>query len=772
MIITCNECESSFQVDDRLIQETGSKVRCSKCSAVFVVYPQADEAGAALETDGDAESEDLGLDLGLDLEGEESDDDLSVTGLDAEESELDLSAFDENDDDQSTEVSETLDSDELELDLNLDAQLDEDADTASGETGPMDDELPDLGDLGDLAELDDEQLSEEELDAELEDLDSELAGLDIDLDGDDDADEDLDLGALDLEEEEEAEPEPVQAQDSEDLELDLDFEDQDGTAKGDEVVETDELDLSDLELELGDETDADAGDEAGGEDLELDLGDETEATEDQEVVETDELDLSDLELELGDEAEAGSESAAVDEGLELDLGEQPEDIAAVAAPADQADGELDLSDLEELVDSDKAVDTPVDAGDELDLEFQIGEDGETADEASATGADEELDLSDISEMLESDESPAAESADEKEGEELELEFDIGDEKTTDDEMLDIEQMLEDGEDAGTRDEKPPGGTQELDLELESAADEPDTIESDLELDLESELAEQEQLFEDDAAAGAEQLESNLLSDDDMESLDEVESEELEFAGADGNESAISDDFATDDFSESDDFGQTSVLPEEDDQAAVAAAGPAPTAPKVRSKKPVMIGFLVLVLISGILIVPKMLGVKIPFVSDIKIPFLSDVDMRIPFLSDLINPEQQDVAGNLKINPLGRTINGRFVENAKVGRLFVIQGKIRNDYDHPRSFIKVTGRIFQKGGREVKKATVYCGNVLSGKELSAMNMAAIQKRLKNRFGDRRSNVKVPKGRMVPFMIVFDRLPANLDEFSVEVAGSSI
>ena len=180
MIITCNECGSSFQVEDRLIQETGSKVRCSKCSAVFVVYPQADDAGAALETDEGAESEDLSLDLGLDFEGEQGDDELSVAGLDTTESELDLADFDETNADQPDEVPAMLDSDELELDLNLDSGLAKDEQPASGELESMDDELPDLEDLGDLAGLDDGELSEEDLDAELEDLDSELAaGLDL-----------------------------------------------------------------------------------------------------------------------------------------------------------------------------------------------------------------------------------------------------------------------------------------------------------------------------------------------------------------------------------------------------------------------------------------------------------------------------------------------------------------------------------------------------------------------------------------------------------------
>jgi hypothetical protein len=175
---------------------------------------------------------------------------------------------------------------------------------------------------------------------------------------------------------------------------------------------------------------------------------------------------------------------------------------------------------------------------------------------------------------------------------------------------------------------------------------------------------------------------------------------------------------------------------------------------------------------GVVIIPNMLGIKIPYISDIKIPYLSDLNVKIPYLSDWLNPEPQDVAGNLKLIPLGNTINGKFVDNAKSGQLFVIQGQIKNDYDHPRSYIKVTGTLFLKGKKIAKTATVYCGNMLSSSALTAMKITAINGKLRNRSGDKKSNFKVKTGQRVPFMIVFDKLPRNLDEYTVEVEGSSL
>jgi hypothetical protein len=138
---------------------------------------------------------------------------------------------------------------------------------------------------------------------------------------------------------------------------------------------------------------------------------------------------------------------------------------------------------------------------------------------------------------------------------------------------------------------------------------------------------------------------------------------------------------------------------------------------------------------------------------------------------LLKSQEQDIAGNLKITPVGTTITHKFIENTSAGDIFVIVGQVRNEYDHPRSFIKITGKLYRKGKALVKTTTVYGGNMLSDADLSRLDMSAINKRLQNRFGDNRSNMKVRTGKTLPFLIVFGKLPANLDEYTVEVSGSS-
>jgi len=149
--------------------------------------------------------------------------------------------------------------------------------------------------------------------------------------------------------------------------------------------------------------------------------------------------------------------------------------------------------------------------------------------------------------------------------------------------------------------------------------------------------------------------------------------------------------------------------------------------------------------------------------------LKSMNINIPFISDLVEPAVQDETGNLKI--IAFDIADKSIDNSKVGKLFIISGKVKNEYSGARSFIKVTGKLYAKERVLSKTATVCCGNVLSNQDLSNMDMNSINKRLSNPLGDNKSNVNVKPGKLLPLMIVFPNIPDNIKEYTVEVAGSS-
>lgn len=830
--VRCSKCDSVFVAYPQSTED----IEKLETSEVELTLDSEDLKPAE---DKDWGLDDLDSDLGDFLDDDEADETFAMS-TDIEESELDLNDFDDTlDAGLESEPDDVLEETKGELELDLDFDEDDDSDLMMDEESIGGDDLPDLEDL---ADLDEAESTTDEADSELEGLDFELESetdAELDLEGDDGLDltdlgleeedipalgdpsaeqdgaleveesDELDLSDLEIAIDEESAPEETAGADAEDLSFDLEMDEPEVAeiaAAGLEVGASDELDLSDLELEIDAASASEETSAAGSEGLDLDLDLEAETVAGSQEGATDELDLSDLPDILENEGPPATE--AQPEGLDLDLELESEASTGADEPAAVADSgdidELDLSDLEDFIETEDVPAAQAAADDsaqdlDMDLDFQLDDGAPTTESAADSQDDDELDFSDLEQMLESDETPSVEATDSNHAQELDLQLDLDEPSTAgadaaaaadpgataqDDDFLDIEELLEEGEasepleGAGLN-----GDVTDLPLDMEAALDDASKgadAELELDFDLESELQAKEDEdpdFFDTSESTDNQLESNLLASDEVDFLEAAEIDETEFQDSSQTSVISTDEFASDELSGTDsDFGATHVLPGSESDLPIAESLTRETVlhvpPKARSKKPVFVVVLLFLLAIGVIIVPNMVGIKIPYISDIKIPYLSDLDVKIPYLSDWLNPAPQDVAGNLKIIPLGNTINGEFVDNSKSGRLYVIQGQLRNDYDHPRSYIKVTGKLFYKGKKISKSTTVYCGNMLSNSNLAAMDITAISKRLRNRSGDKKSNFKVKTGKRVPFMIVFDKLPRNLDEFTVEVEGSSI
>jgi len=177
----------------------------------------------------------------------------------------------------------------------------------------------------------------------------------------------------------------------------------------------------------------------------------------------------------------------------------------------------------------------------------------------------------------------------------------------------------------------------------------------------------------------------------------------------------------------------------------AADGPKPAAKK-KIGKPIFVVLLVALLGGGLFGATKILDGK---------------NIRIPFVSDLINPLPPD-PGNLHITTFG--INSRFVDNSTEGKLFVITGKIRNEYSNSRRSVKIIGRLYSTGKKITGCTAAYAGNDLDGPDLASKKKAEIARQLN------KPNLTVGPGKLMPFMVVFSKLPDDLEEFTIEVLSS--
>ena len=151
--------------------------------------------------------------------------------------------------------------------------------------------------------------------------------------------------------------------------------------------------------------------------------------------------------------------------------------------------------------------------------------------------------------------------------------------------------------------------------------------------------------------------------------------------------------------------------------------------------------------------------------DIKILGFDFSKVNVSYISDFL--KNKIVGGNdYNVIPIKNTIDGKFVNNAKAGSLFVITGIVKNDSSKTVYHIEVKGSLLSKNDKPVEKK-VYCGNMIPEDELSNLDPAIISQQLLNMDGKNKSNLNVEAGKSIPFMIVFSNMPEHLQNFTVEV-----
>jgi predicted Zn finger-like uncharacterized protein len=781
MIVTCDACGTSFNFDEKMIKPGGSKVRCSKCQSIFTAYPP-ETASQAVR----AEAVQTGSVAGAGG--------LEDLDLDEIEKELELDFADTDEIDQADQAE-------------FDFKFDEDDTSDDGDVAESDAlDFSELGlDTDDTQEVGtDQEASNFDLNLETDDTDSQSPP--SATTADDDLSFDLDLGEETAGEESASSAETHGA----DLDLDLDAEDTEDVNRGAAAADTDDDLGFDLDLNLDAEEEKHsapaepAGDDLGGfGDLSLDLDEEDSGEGQIEFDETSDMELSvedgsatgagtdselDFSLDLeGDESTADAKGAADDE---FDFGP---DAGSANAAADSSEDELDLSIDLDSAEADagleeKASGKPVDF--DLDLDF----DGDAQADAPPAGSSrleetDEIDLADLEEMIQ--DSPDADGTD-SEAEEIDLDLAMEGEDEAGVSMQETDELDLSGLDDPLESRGEVGEDDLSDLlQIEPDADDADL---DFELDEGGDFEESRSRASDVAD---DDEEFNLSDLDEMLEIDEAETGDRNAAQDFDLELDLEEDLGTG--SGDDEFEVTEPAPIAETAAldeAVVEGGEAgqgfdmgmlddneqadPFFEDEESQPPRAAGkgrrgiggffkfLLVLLLLGGggyaAYFLTQYFGVEIPYMDTVK-----NSVRKVPYVGEWLGPAVQD-SGNLNFAIPENEVNGYFVQNQKLGQLYVIEGEVRNLYDDPRRFVRITGRLYA-GGRELKhEKTVFAGNVLTDKELAGLDAATIDKMLGNRFGRSKGNVNIDKGATIPFMLVFSDLAPNLEEYTVEVADS--
>lgn len=578
--------------------------------------------------------------------------------------------------------------------------------------------------------------------------------------------------------------------------LEMDESPEAGTAEGVALPGEEDLDFSDLDKLL--DTEKTPAAEAVAVKKEKEPGffdtENLDFSDLEKMLETGEIKLDEMEMEKkGSKAGPGESEAfdiadletaidkSGDDGIE-EIEEEPEELNFDFEPGQdeilskiEDVEELDFSDLEDMVVSGgtaKPAEKQDVEAEELDFDFDLEQ--ESAD----------ADLSVPDKIISSADEPEQDISLEKVAEELDL-------------NLDLEAAA--GETpAGEEPEKAYQDTQELDfsdleniLAGEKSGEEKEEEAEELEFNLDLELAEvkaeahADEVTELDFSDMDKMLEMEGTSEEsEKESSGEVFELQLGTDDSSGRQKAdrfaetlVSDEMGLKISSEEpeqedvhkhlegfeiDKFQETRKMGEKKAAVAFAEEDEKDKKEDKKAKKPLKIkkpsGKFLMIL--GIIVI-LLLGVGAFVIYN---PF----DIEIPFVSDFLG-SKADEKGNLKITPLSDSIKGDYV-STKFGTLFVIKGNIKNDYKHPRSYIKMIGKLYAKGKALSKTETVFCGNTLSEQDIANIESAVLKKRLQNRIGDKKSNVNVKPGSTIPFMIIYENPSLDLDEFIVEAESS--
>ncbi|MFP4083287.1 MAG: DUF3426 domain-containing protein [Desulfonatronovibrio sp.] len=147
----------------------------------------------------------------------------------------------------------------------------------------------------------------------------------------------------------------------------------------------------------------------------------------------------------------------------------------------------------------------------------------------------------------------------------------------------------------------------------------------------------------------------------------------------------------------------------------------------------------------------------------------DGSLNIPFVTpEEEEPEEQTEFTEEDVKDISLdNIRQYFVSNDKIGQLFVIEGQAVNNFQEPKSMIKLKASLYDDQGSVVVEKEFLCGNVASLFQLQVSDQEELESTLQARLGILTSNKLVEPDNHVPFMTVFYNPPEEVQEFGLEV-----
>lgn len=130
------------------------------------------------------------------------------------------------------------------------------------------------------------------------------------------------------------------------------------------------------------------------------------------------------------------------------------------------------------------------------------------------------------------------------------------------------------------------------------------------------------------------------------------------------------------------------------------------------------------------------------------------------------PAEEDIAKKVEMLTM-RNVRQYNVLNEKVGKVFVIEGKVVNEFPSPKELIELEGAIYDADKKPVGIKKQLAGTQLSLFQLQVLSEKEMESFLNNKIELLTNNTNIPPGGEVPFMILFYDPPENVAEFGVKI-----
>lgn len=130
------------------------------------------------------------------------------------------------------------------------------------------------------------------------------------------------------------------------------------------------------------------------------------------------------------------------------------------------------------------------------------------------------------------------------------------------------------------------------------------------------------------------------------------------------------------------------------------------------------------------------------------------------------PSEADIAKKVELLTM-RNVRQYNVLNEKVGKVFVIEGRVVNEFPEPKELIALEGAIYDKDKKPLAVKKQLAGTQLSLFQLQVLSEKEMESFLNNKVEILTNNTNVLPGAEVPFMILFYDPPDDVAEFGVKI-----